>query len=128
MAGANLGNVVYLRTYRDVLAIREILSSEKHVVIVGSGYLGAEAASSLLQSGCKLTLLSRDKAIWQELLDPQTADWLTNRFQRCWCPAIAERELERIRGQDCRADVQTKSGLRFPAGLAFVAIGTEPNL
>src|ERR1700726_4109588 len=80
VAGANLGNVVYLRTYRDVLAIREILGSEKHVVIVGSGYLGAEVSSALVGSGAKLTLLSRDKAIWQELVDPETANWLTEKF------------------------------------------------
>ena len=73
VAGATLGNVVYLRTYRDVLAVREILASEKHVVVVGSGYLGAEVTSSLIGSGAKLTLLSRDKSMWQDLLDPETA-------------------------------------------------------
>jgi NADPH-dependent 2,4-dienoyl-CoA reductase/sulfur reductase-like enzyme len=73
VAGANLGNVVYLRAYRDALAIKEILLSEKHVVIVGSGFLGAEVSSSLLNSGAKLGLLSRDKIIWQDLLDPDRA-------------------------------------------------------
>src|SRR4051794_30403448 len=53
VAGANLGNVIYLRTYRDILAVREILGSEKHVVIVGSGYLGAEVASALIGSSAK---------------------------------------------------------------------------
>jgi len=45
VAGANLGNVVYLRGYRDALAVREILLAEKHVVIVGSGFLGAGRTS-----------------------------------------------------------------------------------
>src|SRR6202790_3005374 len=67
VAGANLGNVVYLRGYRDALAIREILLSERHVVIVGSGFLGAEVASSLLNSGAKLSLLSQTRAFGQEL-------------------------------------------------------------
>ena len=61
VAGANLGNVVYLRGIRDALAIREILLSEKHVVVVGSGFLGAEVSSCLTSSGAKLSLLSRDK-------------------------------------------------------------------
>jgi len=128
VAGATLGNVVYLRTYRDVLAIREILGSEKHVVIVGSGYLGAEVASSLLHSGSKLTLLSRDKAIWQELLDPLTADWLTNRFSEAGVQLLLNENLNGFEGKTAVRNIQTKSGLRFPAGLAIVAIGTEPNL
>src|SRR5690348_6707255 len=61
VAGFNLGNVVYFRNYRDVLATREILQSEKYVVIVGSGFLGAEVASSLLGSGAKLSVLTRDR-------------------------------------------------------------------
>src|ERR1700752_2748282 len=66
VAGANLGNVIYLRSFRDALAIREILLSEKHVVVVGSGYLGAEVSSFLNGSGAKLSLLSRDRVVWQD--------------------------------------------------------------
>src|SRR5260370_40672263 len=32
IGGATLGNIVYLRNYRDALAIREILLTEQHVV------------------------------------------------------------------------------------------------
>src|SRR3981189_2856954 len=61
VGGATLGNVVYLRSFRDALAIREILLTEKHVVVVGSGFVGAEVASSLSKTGAKISLLSRDR-------------------------------------------------------------------
>jgi 3-phenylpropionate/trans-cinnamate dioxygenase ferredoxin reductase subunit len=128
VAGANLGNVVYLRAYRDALAIREILLSEKHVVIVGSGFLGAEVASSLLNSGAKLSLLSRDKVIWQDLLDPETGQWLTDIYQDAGIQLLLNENLNGFEGKTVIKNIQTKSGLRFPAGLAVVAIGTEPNL
>jgi 3-phenylpropionate/trans-cinnamate dioxygenase ferredoxin reductase subunit len=128
VAGANLGNVVYLRGYRDALAIREILLSEKHVVIVGSGFLGAEVASSLLNSGAKLSLLSRDKVIWQELLDVGTGEWLTDLYQEAGVQLLLNENLNGFEGKTVIKNIQTKSGLRFPAGLAVVAIGTEPNL
>jgi 3-phenylpropionate/trans-cinnamate dioxygenase ferredoxin reductase component len=128
VAGSNLGNVVYLRTYRDVLAVREILGSEKHVVIVGSGYLGAEVSSALIGSGAKLTLLSRDKAIWQELVDPETASWLTEKFASAGVQLMLNENLNGFEGKTVVRNIQTKSGLRFPAGLAIVVIGTEPNL
>ena len=128
VAGANLGNVVYLRGYRDALAIREILLSEKHVVVVGSGFLGAEVASSLLNSGAKLSLLSRDKVIWQELLDLETGEWLTDLYQEAGVQLLLNENLNGFEGKTVIKNIQTKSGLRFPAGLAVVAIGTEPNL
>src|SRR5260370_3281960 len=128
VAGANLGNVVYLRTYRDILAVREILGSDKHYVIFGSGYLGAEVASALIGSGGALTLLSRDKAIWQELVDPETANWLTEKFASAGVQLMLNENLNGLDGQTVVLNIQTKSGLRFPAGLAIVVIGTEPNL
>jgi 3-phenylpropionate/trans-cinnamate dioxygenase ferredoxin reductase subunit len=128
VAGANLGNVVYLRGYRDALAVREILLAEKHVVVVGSGFLGAEITSSLLHSGAKLSLLSRDRVIWQDLLDPTTAQWLTDQYQESEIQLLLNENLNGFEGKTVIKNIQTKSGLRFPAGLAVVAIGTEPNL
>jgi NADPH-dependent 2,4-dienoyl-CoA reductase/sulfur reductase-like enzyme len=110
------------------LAIREILLSEKHVVVVGSGFLGAEITSSLLNSGAKLSLLSRDRVIWQDLLDPATAQWLTDLYQQSEIQLLLNENLNGFEGKTVIKNIQTKSGLRFPAGLAIVAIGTEPNL
>jgi 3-phenylpropionate/trans-cinnamate dioxygenase ferredoxin reductase component len=128
VAGANLGNVVYLRSFRDALAIREILLSEKHIVVVGSGFVGAEVSSYLINSGAKLSLLSRDKAVWQELLDPETAQWLTDSFLESGIQLLLSESLNGFEGKTVIKNIQTKSGMRFPAGLAVVAIGTEPNL
>src|SRR6266403_1295803 len=128
VAGANLGNVVYLRGFRDALAIREILLSEKHVVVVGSGFLGAEVSSFLTNSGAKLSLLSRDKVIWQELLDPESAQWLTDSYSEAGIQLLLSENLNGFEGKTVIKNIQTKSGMRFPAGLAVVAIGTEPNL
>jgi 3-phenylpropionate/trans-cinnamate dioxygenase ferredoxin reductase subunit len=128
VAGATLGNVVYLRSYRDALAIREILESEKHVVVVGSGFLGAEISTSLLSGGAKVAILSRDKVIWQNLLDPETAQWLTDQLEAAGIQLLMNENLNGFEGKTVIKNIQTKSGLRFPAGLAIVAIGTEPNL
>ncbi|MBW0000726.1 MAG: NAD(P)/FAD-dependent oxidoreductase [Verrucomicrobia bacterium] len=128
VAGFNLGNVVYLRNYRDVVATREILASEKYVVIVGSGFLGAEVASSLLGTGVKISLLTRDRAMLQEFFDPATADWLTEKFRAAGVQLLLNENLNGFEGKTVVKNVQTKSGLRFPAGLAIVAIGAEPNL
>ena len=128
VAGANLGNVIYLRSFRDALAIREILMSEKHVVVVGSGFLGAEVSSFLTSSGAKLSLLSRDKVIWQDLLDPETAQWLTDSYLEAGIPLLLNENLNGFEGKTVVKNIQTKSGMRFPAGLAVVSIGTEPNL
>src|SRR6476620_10849073 len=39
MAGTNLGNVIYLRTVRDALALKEMASVERGIIVVGGGLL-----------------------------------------------------------------------------------------
>src|SRR5439155_22547745 len=51
VAGVGLGNVIYLRTIRDALALRQMASLEKAIVVGGGGLLACGAASSLRQ--CK---------------------------------------------------------------------------
>src|SRR5258708_38199945 len=48
VAGVNLGNVIYLRTVRDALALREMANIEKTVIVIGGGLLACEAAARLL--------------------------------------------------------------------------------
>src|ERR1041385_6221591 len=47
VAGTNLGNVIYLRTVRDALALREMATWERAIMVVGGGLLACEAAASL---------------------------------------------------------------------------------
>jgi 3-phenylpropionate/trans-cinnamate dioxygenase ferredoxin reductase subunit len=53
VAGVGLGNVIYLRTIRDALALREMAHLEKTIVIVGGGLLACEAAASLRRLSSK---------------------------------------------------------------------------
>ena len=44
VAGHNLGNVLYLRTLADALALREMAATEKEIVVGGGGRMALEAA------------------------------------------------------------------------------------
>src|SRR5437899_11534610 len=59
VAGVGLGNVIYLRTIRDALALREMGTLEKTVMIVGGGLLACETAASLRQVKLKVSIMHR---------------------------------------------------------------------
>ncbi len=127
VAGANLGNVLYLRNLRDVLALREIVAQEKNIIILGGGLVAAEAASTLRAMGRNVQILCRYPALWQKWLDPETARWLTDYFAARGVPVLHE-TLNGFEGKTVLRNIQTKSGNRLPAGLVIVALGAEPNL
>jgi NAD(P)H-nitrite reductase large subunit len=128
VAGVNLGNVIYLRTVRDALALREMANLEKTVIVIGGGLLACEAASSLRMMKLKVTIMHRDSYLLNRYLDSQTGTWLTEYFAKHGVAMLIGESLNGFEGKTVLRNIQTKSGNRVPAGLAVVACGAEPNL
>ncbi len=128
VAGIGLGNVIYLRTVRDALALREMSQSEKMIVVVGGGLLACEAAASLRQSKLKVAIMHRHQSLLNRYLDPDTATWITEHFAKRGVALLMGSSLNGFEGKTVLRNIQTKSGERVAAGVAIVACGSEPNL
>src|SRR6266850_5007639 len=128
VAGVGLGNVIYLRTIRDALALREMGHLEKTIVIVGGGLLACEAAASLRQLKFKVSIMHRNAYLLNRYLDPETGAWVTGYFEKRGVTLLLGESLNGFEGKTVLRNIQTKSGNRIPAGLAVVACGAEPNL
>ncbi len=128
VAGVTLGNVIYLRTVRDALALREMASLEKTVVVVGGGLLACEVASSLRQLKFKVSMMHRNSYLLHRYVDPETGAWLTGYFAKHGVTLLSGESLNGFEGKTVLRNIQTKSGNRVAAGMAVVACGAEPNL
>jgi len=127
LAGANLGNILYLRSLRDVLALREMIANEKNIYILGGGLIAAEAAAALQALKIKVTILCNQPYLWHQWLDPETGRWLTEYFAGRGV-ALLNETLNGFEGKTILRNIQTKSGNRIAAELAIIAGGVEPNL
>jgi len=128
VAGVGLGNVIYLRTVRDALALKEMANVERTVMVVGGGLLACEAAASLRTIKLKVGLMHRDSYLLNRYLDAETGAWLTDYFAKHGVTMSMDESLNGFEGKTVLRNIQTKSGNRFPVGLAVVACGAEPNL
>ncbi len=129
VAGGNLGNVFYLRSVRDVQALREIADTEGQIVIIGGGFIALETASFLTQlPKAQVTLMHRTPQLWSRRLGPEAGAWLGEYLAGRGIKLLLGETLNGFEGRTVLRNVQTKSGQRFPAGLAIVALGAEPNL
>jgi NAD(P)H-nitrite reductase large subunit len=128
VAGTNLGNVIYLRTTRDALALREMASLEKTVVIIGGGLLACEVASSLRQMKFKVSMMHRNAHLLNRYVDADTGAWLTGYYAKHGVTLLLGQSLNGFEGKTVLRNIQTKSGDRVAAGVAIVACGAEPNL
>jgi NADPH-dependent 2,4-dienoyl-CoA reductase/sulfur reductase-like enzyme len=128
VAGVGLGNVIYLRTVRDALALREMAGVEKTVIVIGGGLLACEVASSLRRMKLKVSLMHRNPHLLNRYLDRETGAWVTDYFAKHGVTMLTGESLNGFEGKTVLRNIQTKSGNRVPAGLAVVACGAEPNL
>ena len=128
VAGATLGNVFYLNSVRDAIAIRESAAAEKNIVVIGSGFIALEAAAALTEAKCKVILMTRQPVLWRDHLDPETAQWLSDYFEKHGVKLMLGQDLNGFEGKTILKNVQTKRGDRFPAQMALVAMGADPNL
>jgi NADPH-dependent 2,4-dienoyl-CoA reductase/sulfur reductase-like enzyme len=128
VAGVGLGNVIYLRTLRDALALKEMADLEKSLMVVGGGLLACEAAASLRMMKLKVGLMHRDPYLLNRYLDAETGAWLTDYFGKHGVAMSMGEGLNGFEGKTILRNIQTKSGNRYPVGLAVVACGAEPNL
>ncbi|MFL6540116.1 MAG: NAD(P)/FAD-dependent oxidoreductase [Chthoniobacterales bacterium] len=128
VAGINLGNVIYLRTMRDALALREMGNTEKTIVVIGGGLLACETAASLRAMKFKVSMMHRNTQLLNRYLDRETAEWLTQYFTKHGVTLLLGESLNGFEGKTVLRNIQTKSGNRVAAGVAVVACGAEPNL
>jgi len=129
VAGVNLGNVFYLRTLRDVMALKEVVELEPQVVVIGGGFISAETAALFAaRPKGQVTLLHRAPCLWGKFLGPQLGAWLADQFTSHGVKMMLGETLNGFEGRTVLKNIQTKSGLRFPAGAAIVGLGAEPNL
>src|SRR6267154_3433930 len=128
VAGVGLGNVIYLRTIRDALALKEMANLEKGIMVVGGGLLACEAAASLRQMKFKVSMMHRNGYLLNRYLDPETGAWVTSYFEKHGITLLLGESLNGFEGKTVLRNIQTKSGNRIAAGVAVVACGAEPNL
>jgi NADPH-dependent 2,4-dienoyl-CoA reductase/sulfur reductase-like enzyme len=128
VAGINLGNVIYLRSVRDALALREMAEAERTVMVIGGGLLACEAAASLRMMKLKVSMMHRNAYLLNRYLDSQTGPWLTDYYAKHGITMLIGESLNGFEGKTVLRNIQTKSGNRVPAGLAVVCCGAEPNL
>jgi NADPH-dependent 2,4-dienoyl-CoA reductase/sulfur reductase-like enzyme len=128
VAGANLGNVFYLRSLRDVQGLQEVLATERDVVIVGGGRIASEVAAFLSQRPKgHLSLVHRGKGLLGRFLDEESSIWLAGYFSQRGVRMLTSETLNGFEGRTVIRNVQTKSGQRFAANVAIVAMGSEMN-
>lgn len=113
--GADRDGVHLLRTLPDAMALRDATPPGTRVVVLGSGFIGCEAAVSLRRRGCAVTLVSQEDAPQAERLGAEVAARLA-----AW---LADEGVDARYGTTIEAidAIEDTMSVRLPGGGAVTA-------
>ena len=126
--GGDLEGVYVLRTLACVDKLAPACQSGAHVLVVGGGYIGLEAAAVCAKIGMKVTLIEMAERILCRVAAAQTASYFRDLHT---AQGVEIREgigLERLEGEDghvCAAILS--DGTRLSVDLVLAGIGIVPN-
>lgn len=124
--GADLKNIFTLRSATDTESILTAASRASHAVVIGSSFIGMEAASSLKQRGVKVTVISPDSIPFKKILGEEIGQIFKQVHEDNGVIFKAGRKVTRVEGNDTVEAVILDNQERIPADMVVVGIGVQP--
>lgn len=127
LPGADLGGVHLLRDIDDAKALKKAARG-KHVVIIGSSFIGMEAAASL--SGDKgarsVVVVGKANEVLQPMLGKDTARELRRLHESHGVTFHLGNDVKRINGTDAVESVELADGTSIKAQVVLLGLGVSP--
>jgi 3-phenylpropionate/trans-cinnamate dioxygenase ferredoxin reductase subunit len=125
--GAELDGIHYLRTLADSERIGERIDQGQRLVVVGSGWIGAEVAASARQKGCQVTMIEMASLPLERVLGPELGEIYVDLHRGHGVEFLPETTVERFQGKGSVERVVTTDGSSIETDFVVVGIGVAPR-
>ncbi|SHG90734.1 NAD(P)/FAD-dependent oxidoreductase [Cognatishimia maritima] len=125
--GGNLQRVYTMRDLADADAMAPEFIAGRHVLIVGGGYIGLEAAAVAAAKGLNVTLVEMADRILQRVAAPETADYFRALHQSNGVKILEDTGLKELIGDGEVSGAVLSDGTQLDVDFVVVGVGIDPN-
>lgn len=125
-AGPRTG-VHTLRTLADATNLRAALTPGAQVVVIGGGFIGAEAAWAARGRGCAVTVVELLPAMLMRGVGPVLGEEFTRRYAAAGIDLRLGVGVAAIEGEDLVTGVRLTDGSVLRADVVLLGLGTRPE-
>ncbi|KFU75657.1 NADPH-dependent 2,4-dienoyl-CoA reductase, sulfur reductase [Amycolatopsis lurida] len=119
--------VAVLRTIADSKRLRQALTGARDpIAVLGTGFIGCEAASSIRSLGQNVVLIGNSKLLMSNLLDAGHAQRLTDLHRRHRVQLQLGTRIEQWASSGSRVNLRLSNGRQLDAAFVVVAVGSVP--
>jgi NADPH-dependent 2,4-dienoyl-CoA reductase/sulfur reductase-like enzyme/nitrite reductase/ring-hydroxylating ferredoxin subunit len=126
LPGATLRGVYTLRSIGDASAIVAAAVTNSHAVIMGSSFIGLEAASALRKKGVNVTVVAPDDVPFRKQFGPEIGGMFRRLHEANGVVFRLQAEAESINGTHSVDAVALNGGDVLPADLVLIGVGVVP--
>jgi NADPH-dependent 2,4-dienoyl-CoA reductase/sulfur reductase-like enzyme/nitrite reductase/ring-hydroxylating ferredoxin subunit len=126
IAGMTLRGVHTLRGTADAAALVAAATPHAHVVIMGSSFIGLEAASALRKRGLNVTVVAPDRIPFERQFGPEIGRMVLRLHEANGVNFRLESGIEAIEGVHAVQSVRLTGGETVQADVVVVGVGVEP--
>jgi 3-phenylpropionate/trans-cinnamate dioxygenase ferredoxin reductase subunit len=124
--GGELEGVYVVRDLSDVDAMAPEFTKDRHVLIVGGGYIGLEAAAVASKLGLKVTLLEMADRILQRVAAPETSDYFRELHISKGVDIREGLGLDRLLGDERVTGASLTDGSQIDVDFVIAGVGILP--
>jgi NADPH-dependent 2,4-dienoyl-CoA reductase/sulfur reductase-like enzyme len=125
--GADDPEILVMRTLENSDRLRERVGEGDRVVVVGSGFIGCEAAASLSLRGAEVTLISRELSPQKERLGEEVGKRVEGWLRDYGVDLRLGTSIEGVERNDGAQEVSVDDGDRIAAGTVVFGTGVSPR-
>ncbi len=125
--GADLPGLYYLRSVEDSRRIRDRAAKAKSAVVIGGGFIGMEAASSLRARGLEVTMLLVEERVWPGLFSPEVSTFFERYFEGRGVKILRSTSLRGFEGKERIEGVRAGSNGPLATDMVVAGIGVLPE-
>ncbi|WP_043446365.1 NAD(P)/FAD-dependent oxidoreductase [Halotalea alkalilenta] len=119
--------VLYYRTVEDYRKLRELAGEQRHVAVVGGGFIGTELAAALVQNGARTTLILPERTLGESQFPAALAERLHQTFLDHGVELIGGHEVVDGEERGGKVVVRLDDGLSIEADAVVIGLGITPN-
>ena len=124
--GGTLNGVFAVRSLADVDAMQPAFERGGHVLIIGGGYIGLEAAAVAAAKGLQVTLVEMANRILQRVACTETSDYFRALHESHGVRILEGVGLERLTGEGNVTGAILSNGKALEINFAIVGVGILP--
>lgn len=126
LPGAELANVLYLRSMSDSQTIRDRMREARRAVVIGGGFIAMEVSSVLAQHQIETTMVMPDDRVWQRVFTVEMSACFERYFANRGVRFAKQAHVQSFTGKGAVSAAVLDDGRELACDTVVAGVGAHP--